>query len=201
MYKYFKLLDIYKYDIFINMNIHIITKNPWKQLTAKNVFEKYNINVLFIEKNYPEIQADTSLEIAKHTAILASKELKVPVVREDHSFFLNAFNFPGPYMNFIEKNISAKKVLEMLENQSDRSGYFEIATVYANPEGEYEEYVFKVPVTITLEEKGDLYSGWNKIIQLKNENRTLAEYPEEERIDIWNKNFELIAKKISKNIY
>lgn len=88
----------------------------------------------------------------------------------------------------------------MLKNQSDRSGYFEIAAVYANPKGECKEYVFKVPIKIALEEKGNLQSGWNTIIQFENEDKTFAEYLDKERVDVWNKNFELIAKDISKDI-
>ena len=47
------------------MTVNIITKNSGKLLAAKKVFEKYGITVNQIDKEYPEIQAENSLEIAK----------------------------------------------------------------------------------------------------------------------------------------
>ena len=165
-----------------------------KRIVDKKTFDKYNIEAYFLDKDYPEIQAENSLEIAKFTAIQASKELNIPVIREDHSLFINAIGIPGPYTNYVEKKMLASEVLKILKEESDRTGYFEIATVYAEPDGFVKEWIFKVPIRFSTEEKGQLQKGWSKIIILENENRTLAEYPEEERIETWNKNYQKIAK-------
>ena len=180
------------------MSINIITKNPGKIKAAKNVFEKYNIEIEFIEKEYPEIQNSSSMEIARFTAIQAAKDFNKPAIREDHSLFINAFNFPGPYISYIEKQLSAKKLLELLKNQKDRTGYFEIATVYAEPNGKNIEYTFQVPMTFGSEIK-TAGKGWDGLIRLFNEARTITEYPEEERLHIWNQGYEAIAKKLIKN--
>ena len=176
------------------MKINILTKNPGKKMAAKKAFGDYNIKVNFINKEYPEIQADTSLKIAKFTALQVAKDLNIPIIREDHSLFINALGMPGPYINYIEKHLPAEKLLKIMENESDRSGYFEIATVYAEPNGFTKEYVFKVPIIIAKKERGNFQTGWNRIIQLKGEKRTLAEYPEEERLGVWNKNYKAIAR-------
>ena len=178
------------------MKVNVITKNPGKILSAENLFSRYNIEVTFIKKDYLEIQADTSIEIAKFTALQAAKEFNIPVIREDHSFFLTAWNIPGPYMNYFERKLPVKKLLEMINNESDRTGYFEVAAAYACPNGSVKEYIFQVPIKIALEEKGELQSGWNKVIQFKNETRTFAEYPEKERLDVWEKNYEAIAEEL-----
>ena len=165
-------------------------------MVAKSVFDEFNIKTIFIDKEYPEIQANNSLEIAKFTALQAAKELNIPIVREDHSLFINAIGIPGPYTNYIEKKLPVEKLLKILEQEKDRSGFFEIATVYAEPNGFTKEYVFMVPITVAYEERGNLQSGWNRIIQLQDEDRTLAEYPEGERIDVWGKNYKELAKWI-----
>jgi len=90
------------------MIIYLVTRNPGKLLAAKSIFDKYNIKIQTVEKNYPEIQADTSLEIARHTAMQAAKELNNPAIREDHSLFIEALGIPGPYTNYIEKNTRRK---------------------------------------------------------------------------------------------
>ena len=180
------------------MKINIITKNPGKILAAENLFNKYNIETFFIEKDYPEIQADTSLEIARFTALQAAKELNIPVIREDHSFFLNALGFPGPYTNYIERKLPVKKLLEIMKNRADRTGYFEIATVYACPDESVKEHVFQIPIKLALEEKGDLKSGWDRILQFGNETRTFAEYSEKERLEVWEEGFKAIAEELTK---
>lgn len=178
------------------MTVNILTKNPGKRMAAKRLFDKYNIDVSFLDKDYPEIQAENSLEIAKFTALQAAKELNIPVVREDHSLFINAIGIPGPYTSYIERKIPTDKILKILEGETDREGYFEVATVYAEPDGSTKEYTFQVPIKFSLEERGNLQKGWARIIMLKNEDRTLAEYPEEERLGLWDKNYEEIAKWI-----
>jgi non-canonical purine NTP pyrophosphatase (RdgB/HAM1 family) len=182
------------------MRIYLSTHNAGKIKAAKSVFNKYEIEVLIVEKDYSEIQADSSLEVAKHSAIQAAKDLGIPVVREDHSLFINALSFPGPYTNYFEKRISASVLLNWLKNYDDRSGYFEIAAVYARPDGSFKEFVYQVPIEIATEERGELQDGWAKVLMLKDETRTFAEYPEQERAFAWNKNYQEIATYMQNEI-
>lgn len=181
------------------IEINLITKNPGKLYTAKNAFSKYGIGVNQIAKDFHEIQANTSLEIARHTAILAAKELKIPVVREDHSLTINALGVPGPYISFTERNLPVHKLLEILSTQKDRSGSIEIATVYAEMDGFTLEYSYTVP--IFFKDKiviPDPRNGWDGILMLENETRAFTEYPEIERVDVWNKNFIAMAEFLIK---
>lgn len=175
--------------------IYLVTKNAGKLKAAKSVFDKFGIELKSLENEYPEIQADTSLKIAKYTALQAAKENNLNVIREDHSLFIQALGFPGPYTNFIERNLSSKKLLGMLEREKDRAGYFEIATVYATPVGKTLEFVYRVPITIKKKEIAkDPRGGWNGILCLKGEGRAFTEYPEEERLHVWSKNYLELAK-------
>lgn len=183
-----------------NKQVYLITRNPGKIKSAQNVFDKYKITLLMPEKDYVEIQANSSLEIARFTAVEASKDLGKPVIREDHSLYLNSLGFPGPYTSFIEKKLSAEKLLKILESCDDRTGYFEIATVYAEPSGLVKEFVCKVPIHIKKEEVvPDSRGGWNGLLCLAGEQRAFTEYPEEERLDAWNKNFTDIAKFLAES--
>lgn len=164
-------------------------------MVARSVFNKDNIEVLPVEKEYPEIQADSSLEIAKYSAIQAAKDLNSPVVREDHSLFINAIKFPGPYTNYFEKKISPEILLKILNVFDDSRGEFEVATVCAYPDGSTFDFVFKVPMTFGHEIKGDR-KGWNGLIRLNDEKRAITEYPEKERLDIWNRGYEALAKHL-----
>jgi non-canonical purine NTP pyrophosphatase (RdgB/HAM1 family) len=177
------------------MKIYLLTKNSGKLKAAKSTFDKYNIELLPVEKDYPEIQADSSLEIAKFSAIQAAKDLDSIVIREDHSLFINALKFPGPYTNYFEKKISSDELLEIIKLARNNQGEFEVATVCAKPNGETFEYVFRVPMYF-----GDKVKvsgrGWNGLIHLNNEQRAITEYPEEERLPIWNQGYEAMVKKL-----
>lgn len=177
--------------------IYLLTKNLGKLKAANSVFNKYNIELQPIEKEFPEIQADTSLEIARYSAIQAAKELGVPVVREDHSLFIDTLGIPGPYINYVEKKISTELLTKILNILQDNKGKFVVATVYAEPNGETFEYSFEVPMTFGSEVKGDDARGWNGLIRLQDESRAITEYPEEERLHIWNQGYEAVAKHIS----
>jgi non-canonical purine NTP pyrophosphatase (RdgB/HAM1 family) len=180
--------------------IHIVSKNKWKVLGAKEAFAKYGIEIKPIKKEYPEIQADSSLEIAKHTALMAAKEFDVPVVREDHSLFLNELGIPGPYTHYMESRIPAEKLASLLKK--DRRGYFEAAAVYAEPDGFTKSFILKVPIKIAKKPRGNR-GNCDRILMLGGSNKTFAEAGEwnEETVWVWNKNFVKIAKYILKRKY
>jgi len=181
------------------MKIYLITKNPGKIMAAKSVFDKYGIEIGNIEKEYPEIQADSSLEIAKYTALEAAKDSKLPTIREDHSLYFHALGFPGPYTAFIEKKLSSEKLLAIVSHFDDRTGHFEISSVLAMPDGKTIEFTYTVPIWIKKEEVvKDPRGGWNGVLCLEGETRAFTEYPETERLNVWNKNYIQIAEILSK---
>lgn len=169
-------------------------------MAAQSVFNGGDIELLSVTKDYPEIQADTSLEIARYTALMAASDLQAPAIREDHSLFINALDAPGPYANFFEKKVDVARLLKILKSFEDRTGFFEVATVYAEPSGFVKEFIFQVPIFFATEERGSLQGGWSRIITLKGETRTLAEYPETDRIELWSKNYKAIDDFIKNKI-
>lgn len=176
------------------MKICLLTKNEGKLKAARCIFDKHGIVLLPVSTEYPEIQADSSLEIARYSAKQAAKDLNTPVIREDHSLFIEALGIPGPYVNYIEKKIPADKINKIIHLLNNNRGWFEVATVYAEPDGKTFEYTFKVPMTFGNESKGLNPTGWNGLIRLNEETRAITEYPEEERLHIWNKGYEAIVK-------
>lgn len=179
------------------MKIYLLTRNPGKLKAAKSTFDKFNIELMPVEKDYPEIRANSSLEIARHSAIQAMKDLNSIVIREDHSLFINALKFPGPYANYFEKKISTDELIKIIKMAGDNKGEFEVATVCAKPNGEVIDFVFRVPMHFGENIKVD-GRGWNGLIHLNNDPRAITEYPEEERLSIWNQGYEAIAKKLTK---
>lgn len=179
--------------------IHLITSNIEKVEAAKVAFEDTAIELRRLDKGYCEIQAPNSLEIAKHTVKQALDDIDTPVIREDHSFYLDAIpGFPGPYISYFDKNLPAEKLLQILEGHS-RTGYFEIATVLGLPSSEIKEYVTKVPIEISERIRGE-EGNWERLMMLEGENKTFSETDSDTRIRIWNQNFREIANFMEKNM-
>lgn len=58
------------------------------------------------------------MEIAEHAVKKAMEDLEEPVVREDHSLYLDALpGFPGPYTSYFDSQIPAEKLLELVEGR------------------------------------------------------------------------------------
>lgn len=177
------------------MTVYLLTKNSGKIEVANSVFSAYGIEVKSIEKKYPEIQADSSITIARHAAEEAAREFNVPVVREDHSLFIHAWGIPGPYTNYIEKHLPVEKLLLLMEHESDRTGHFELALAYATPDGTVNEFIYSVPIRIKDKiEVKDSRGGWDSVLCLESEPRAFTEYPNEERMTVWSRNYIEVAK-------
>ncbi len=170
--------------------IHILTKNKGKFDVAKKALAPMKVEQCFLD--IPEIQADTSAEIAKTAAVAAAKRLNAPVIKEDHSLIITSLGIPGPYTQFIERKMPVEVLLKAMSNFADRTGHFELALCYAEPDGTSKEFSYRVPITVAKKAKGTS-KGWDQILMLKGETRTFAEYPESERT-VWDKNYVALKK-------
>lgn len=177
--------------------IYLITGNVGKIAAANTTFKQFDIEALPLDLDLPEIQAATSQEIANHAALEAFSRTGKPVIREDHSFFIDELQIPGPFMAFMDKKVSVAKLLKILDTLSSRDGHFELAAAYVDASGDLHEFSYQVPVEFTREPKGDINQRWERIIKFKDSDRVFAEYPESERSEVWSKNYEQIAKLIS----
>ncbi|PSG99216.1 MAG: hypothetical protein BRC29_03765 [Nanohaloarchaea archaeon SW_7_43_1] len=174
----------------------LLTGNPDKLKSAEKAFEGTSVDLKQIDEDSPETQASSSLKVARHPVEKAIQEYDKPVIREDHSLYLDAVpGFPGPYLSYFDKNIPAERLLEILEGEK-RTGCFEIGTVLGFPNGEIEEYEFRVPIEISEEIKGE-EGNWDRVMMLEGENETFAESSGEFRLDIWNRNYRKIADDLS----
>ena len=174
------------------MNMYLVTGNSEKLEAARHAFDE-SVEIETIDPELPEIQADSSLKVARHTVEQLIDDYDAPVIREDHSVYLNSFQgFPGPYMSYYDRNMPVEDLLKMLEGVEDRTGYFEISTVLGLPDGEIKEYSFQIPIEFVEEPRGDK-GNWIQVMKLKGGEKTFAESDSSERMDKWDRNFRKIA--------
>ncbi len=180
-----------------SIKIKLLTQNHFKIKTAELAFQPFGIEVIPLNINIPEIQADSNIKIARHSAQMAAQQLGEPVVREDHGFYLNAFpGWPGPYMAHTEHIISPECLLKLIGN-NDRTGYFEMALAYAKPNKKIIEFSFKIPTKIVkIPRSGKKDFGWDSIISLGENSKTLSEYLQADRYALFTHNFIQLAKML-----
>jgi len=178
-------------------SIHLLTGNEGKVKAANLIFGKYGIELTSLSLDIPEIQAKTSLEIARFTATEAHKQTGKAVIREDHSFFIKELGFPGPFMAYADKTISVEQLLAIVNTLNSRDAYFELGAVYVSTDGEVHEFSYQVPIVLGTAIRGTDKLRWERLMMFPGETHTFAELDAEDRVEIWAKNYESIAKLIS----
>ncbi len=181
------------------MKLNFLTNNQFKIACANMALQKYDIEVVPINLDIPEIQADTNIEIARESAKRAVELLGAPVAREDHGFFLDAYpGWPGPYMAHTERILPPEDLLRLLEGK-ERTGYFEMALAYLDPSGDVFESSFRVPCSVSpTVQPGAKDFGWDPIITFGSDQRTISEYNQEDRYKMFLTNFERLGEHVKK---
>lgn len=68
--------------------ITLATGNLGKWKIAKDIFDKYNINLLHEKINTPEIQSNDVVEVSKYSALYAAKKLNKQVIKSDVGYYI-----------------------------------------------------------------------------------------------------------------
>lgn len=167
--------------------ITYVTGNWAKIASAKLILEPLGIKVNNVKMDTTEIQADTVEEVAIHSAKEASEKLKCTVLKNDTGLYVEALNgFPGPYTHYVDETLGEDGLLKLLEGKENRNACFIEAFAYC----EYgkEPIVFKsITKGIISKEKSGKYGwSWDFIFIPEGKDKTMANYPDEERFKIWN---------------
>jgi|YelNatPaOPRAMG01_1025707.scaffolds.fasta_scaffold02946_16 XTP/dITP diphosphohydrolase len=165
--------------------IFFATNNINKFNEARKVLAEYKIAVGMLRVKTFEIQSESLEEIAKASAIEASKKSNLPVIAEDAGLFIEALNgFPGPYAAYVYKAIGNKGILKLMENVENRKAKFQSAIAYCASERK-SPFCFKGEVigVITKEERrGNGGFGFDPIFApLDGGGKTFAEMTVEEK--------------------
>ncbi len=161
----------------LGMRVYFITSNEGKFKEAREIGNKYGVEVEWLKKEYLEPQGNDLEEIARLSAELLAKEIEKPFFLEDSGLFIPALKgFPGPYSSYVFKTIGNEGVLKLMEGVEDRRAYF--LAVVAFWDGE-KVLTFKgrVDGTIAREMRGEKGFGFDPIFEYNG--KTFAEMGEE----------------------
>lgn len=167
--------------------ITYVTGNWSKIMSAKNILEPLGIDVDNVKMETTEIQADTVEEVAMHSAKEASDKLKCAVLKNDTGLYVEALGgFPGPYTHYVDERLGEDGLLKLLEGVDNRNACFMEAFAYC----EYgkDPIVFKsiTKGKIAKEKSGTYGWSWDFIFIPNGYDKTMGNYPDEERCHVWN---------------
>jgi len=167
--------------------ITYVTGNWSKIMSAKQILEPLGFEVDNVKMETIEIQADTVEEVAKYSAKEASEKLKCTVLKNDTGLYVDALaGFPGPYTHYVDETLGEDGLLKLLDGIENRDACFIEAFAYCeygkNP------VIFKSITRgrIAKEKSGNYGWSWDFIFIPDGYDKTMGNYPDEERCLLWN---------------
>ena len=161
--------------------LYMVTGNRHKVEEAKEILERYGVELVQAEARKLEIQSESLEEIALTAARYAYLQLRKPLIVEDAGLFIEALNgFPGPYSSYVYKKIGVEGLLKLMEGVSDRRACFKAAVAYVAP-GVERVFTGEVCGWIAGEARGSGGFGFDPVFVPEGESRTFAEMSLEEK--------------------
>lgn len=169
------------------MKITYITGNWAKVQSAKQYFEPLGFEIDNKKIECPELQADTFEEIAKFSSKYASDLLKCDTLKNDSGLVIPALNgFPGPYTHYVDDTLGEDGVLKLMQGIENREAYFIECLCYTQYGKEPVCFTSKTKGHIALEKSGEYGWSWDFIFVPEGKDKTLANFPDEERFTLWD---------------
>ena len=167
--------------------ITYVTGNLYKIMCARSILEPLGFEVDNIKMETTEIQANNVEDVAMYSAKEASDKLKCDVLKNDTGLYVEALGgFPGPYTHYVDEKLGEDGLLKLLKGVDNRNACFIEAFAYC----EYgkDPVVFKsiTKGRIATEKSGIYGWSWDFIFIPDGYDKTMGNYPDEERCYIWN---------------
>ncbi len=159
------------------MKITFVTGNEFK---ARETGEILNIDLEISNIDLTEIQEMDLEKVASHKLNQAYEALKKPILIDDVSFEIHAWNsFPGPLVKWMLKaGDGPSLMLKLLEGEKDRRAKARLAIGFHD--GNKPHLFFgEVEGSVAYEIRGDNGFGWDRVFIPDGYDQTFAEMPSE----------------------
>jgi non-canonical purine NTP pyrophosphatase (RdgB/HAM1 family) len=156
----------------------LVTSNESKWAEAQRIVG-HPLERLVLE--LPELQADTTTEVAIHKARAAFAAVSRPVIVEDAGLELAALGgFPGPFIKFWEKLGGLGSICLAANGLKDRRAEAVCVLALCNADG-VQVVEGRVAGTIASEPRGNNGFGWDAVFVPEGEQRTWGQMSPEEK--------------------
>lgn len=153
--------------------LYFATTNEGKLKEARDILD-LEIDSTSLEVD--EIQSLDPIEVAVKKAHSYFEKLRKPVFIEDVSLGFNTFGrLPGPYINDFFKELGNDGLIELMENQKDRSAIAQTTIVYVDKMGKMHVFEGVLNGRISEKAKGENGFGWDPIFIPEKADKTFGE--------------------------
>lgn len=166
-----------------------ITGNKFKVLSAEIYSKPLGVELVGMDINCPEIQADSVEEVAIFSSQYASNQIKKDTLKNDCGITIPALNgFPGAYTKYVDYTLGTEGILSLMKNIKDRSAVF--IECYALTEYNKGTKVFfsKTRGVIAHEAQGEFGTNWDRVFIPDGYSVPLACFDDEQRAKMWDSN-------------
>jgi len=173
-----------------------VSGNREKIAIVKEIFKDSKINVSFKKIDCPEIQSEDGKEVAGFSARWAANKLGKPVLKNDSFLEIEALNgFPSFSAKYVEKWLGADGFLRLMKGIKNRKAKYLETTAFCKP-GE-EPIIFQAETILKIAEEKSGTHGWemDNIFIVNGCKKTMANYPDEERLKLLNNDHYRKAKE------
>lgn len=179
-----------------------VSGNKEKIAIVKNIFKDSKIKIEFEKIDSPEIQSENIKEVAGFSAKWAADKLQKPVLKNDSFLEIEALNgFPSFSAKYAEKWLKADGFLKLMNSIKNRKAKYVDATAFCIPGGEPIVFISETKLTIAEEKSG--VHGWEMdyIMIVDGCNKTMANYPDKERLELLNNDHYIKARAYLEKLF
>lgn len=166
--------------------IFFASSNPHKVEEIKQSLIDYPLYLTHLNIKDLEIQAEKVEEIARDSALRASRKYKIPIIVEDTGLFIDALNgFPGPYASYVYNTLNTKGILKLLDGVFNRKATFRSAVAFCDLYEKTTCFMGECFGNISIKQRGEYGFGFDPIFEPNNGfDKTFAEMKLKEKITI-----------------
>ncbi len=161
--------------------IRFVTTNAGKFREAAALLKEQGVDIEHFDLLLPEVQADTSEEVAQYSAKVLGEEADFDFFVDDSGFYVDALKgFPGVYSSYVYRTVGLAGVLRLMEGVERRTARFETVIVLWHA-GETRTFRGECRGTVAHEPRGTGGFGFDPIFLPDGHDRTFAEMAVEEK--------------------
>ncbi|XP_065919824.1 uncharacterized protein [Dysidea avara] len=154
-----------------------VTGNPRKLEELLNIVgSSFPFEIVLKSVDLPELQGEPQ-DIAKEKCLLASKEIKGPLIIEDTCLCFNALQgLPGPYIKWFLQKLGHQGLNNLLTAYEDKSAYALCTIAYHSGQSDSSVVLFEgKTMGKIVPARGPNYFGWDPVFQPDGFDQTYAE--------------------------
>lgn len=114
--------------------ITLMTNNQRKAQSLQRAVAPFGYKVEITKVEFPEIQSNSTAEVAAFAAEWVASKIGRPCVKMDSGFFVKEFGcFPGVYVRWVDEGLGADRFFKILKNIENKKAMITCSVAYCEP--------------------------------------------------------------------